>query len=91
MVIITLKLICLIHGEEIYYVHYMTTSQHKNPCPGSQDIHNIGGPFLGYRYYTLSLSDLSLGVERKILKKIIIYFLNKLYGHTLAQDPLPQG
>ena len=39
--IIALYLICLIHalektrrGEEILHVHYMTTLQHKNPCPG---------------------------------------------------------
>ena len=55
----------------------MTTSQHKNPCPGGHDIYNYGRPFLAYRYYNLSLSDLSLGVEKKVFFKKIIYFLNK--------------
>ena len=45
---------------------------HKTPCPGVHEIYNFGRPFLGhhYRYYILSLSDLCLGVEKKIFKEL---------------------
>ena len=46
-------------------------SQHKNPCPGGHDIYNFGRPFFCHHYYTLSLSDLCGGVEKKVLKKIM--------------------
>ena len=37
-----------------------------NPCPGGHETYNFGRPFLGHRYYILSLSDLCMGVEKKI-------------------------
>ena len=46
----------------------MATPLHKNPCPGGHEIYNFGRPFRGHHYYTLSLSDLCLGVE--IFKEI---------------------
>ena len=53
----------------------MTTPQHKNPCPGGYEIYNFGRPFLGYHYYTLSLSrsDLCPGEEKHLFLKIFIY------------------
>ena len=50
------------------------------PCPGDHEIYNFGGPFLGHYYYTLSLFDLSLGVEKTIFKEIMYfqYILNVL-------------
>ena len=51
------------------------------------EIYNFGRPFLDLHYYTLSLSCLCLGVEKKNA-----FSLYDLYGHTLiAQEPLPQG
>ena len=46
----------------------MATPQHKKPCPGGHEIYNIGEPFLGNHYYSLSLSVLCicLGEEKKI-------------------------
>ena len=57
----------------------MATSQHKNPCPKGHEIYYFGVAVLGYHYYILSLSDLCLGVEKKIfLKKyIILHFLTR--------------
>ena len=55
------------------HVHYMMTLQHKNPCPGGHENYNFGGPLLGHDYKTLSLSDLCLGVEKKIFKEIMYF------------------
>ena len=41
----------------------------QEPCPGGHEIYNFGEPFCGHHYYILSLSNLCLGVEKKILKK----------------------
>ena len=49
----------------------MSRPQDKNPCPRDHEIHNFGGPFLSHHYFILSLSDLCLGVERKIIGKYI--------------------
>ena len=46
----------------------MTTPLHKNPCPESHEIYNFVRPLLGHHYYILSLSDLCMGVKKKILK-----------------------
>ena len=45
--------------------------EHKNSCPGDNKINNFGRPFLGHHYSTLSLSDLCLGVEKKIFKESV--------------------
>ena len=68
----------------------MATPEHKNPYPGGHEIYNFGRPFLGHHYYILGLSDLCLGVEKKIFKEIM-HFYSMTYGHTLAQEPLPRG
>ena len=56
--------------------------QHKNPCPGDQDL-QFCRPFLAQYYYILSLSDLSLGVDRKIFKEDIMHSFSpyELYGY----------
>ena len=33
------------------------------------EIYNFGTPFLGHHYYTLTLFDLCLGVDKKIVKE----------------------
>ena len=48
----------------------MATPLQKNPCPGGHEIYNFGRPFLGHHYYLLGLSDLCLGVEKKIFKDV---------------------
>ena len=40
--------------------------QHKNPCPRGHIIYNLGRPFLGHQYYTLSLTEEGLGEEEEI-------------------------
>ena len=35
------------------------------------EIYNFGTLFLGHHYYTLSLFDLCVGVEKKIVKEIM--------------------
>ena len=49
---------------------YMARPQHKNPCPGVQEFYNFGRAFFGHYYCLLSFSDLSLGIEKKILQEI---------------------
>ena len=53
-----------------HYTTYMATPQRKNPCPWGHEINNFGRPFLGHHYYILSMSDLCLGVEKKIFQEI---------------------
>ena len=50
-----------------HYLTYMTTPLLKNPCPRGHEIYNFSWPFLGHHYYILGLSDLCLGVEKKIV------------------------
>ena len=60
--------------KEIMHFHYMTymvMPQHKNPCVGGNEINNFGRHFLGHHKYILGLSDLCLGVEKKIFKQIM--------------------
>ena len=82
--------------KEIMHFHYtcmtyMATPQHKNPCTRGHESYSFGRPFLGHDYYILSLSDLCLGVEKKIFKKNYAFSPYDLYGHTLAQEPMAQG
>ena len=71
---------------------YMVTSLHNNPCPGGHKIYNFGGPFLCHHYYILSLSDPSLGVEKKILKEIMhFYFMTNMYmAMPKHKNPCPE-
>ena len=49
--------------------HYMAIAQAQEPLPQGRghEIYNFGRTLLGHYYYTLSLSDPCLGVEKKIL------------------------
>ena len=62
-----------------------------NPCPGDHEILHLGRLFLGYHYYIFCLSDLFLGVEKKIFKRYYAFSLYDLYDNTLVQVPLSQG
>ena len=77
-------------GEEILQFHYMVMPQHKNPCPGGNEIYSFGRLFLGHQYFILSLSGQCLGVEKKILKDII-HFDFMTYGYTLTQETMARG
>ena len=99
VVIITIckHLICLIHApvqprrEEILHFHYMAMPQHKNPCPRDHEIDNFGRPFLGQHYYILSLSDLCLGVEKKISKEILHFHYMTYMAMTQHKNPCSGG
>ena len=67
----------------------MAMPERKNPCPGGHESYNFGRLFLGHHYFILSVSDLCLGVEKKIFKEIM-HFYYIAYGHALAQEPRPQ-
>ena len=45
--------------------------QDKNPYPGGHEFYNFDRPFVDHHYYIPSLSDLCLGIKKKILKEII--------------------
>ena len=47
---------------------------HKNSCLGGHEFYNFGRLILGHYYYSLSLSDLCLEVETKILKRIMHFY-----------------
>ena len=80
--------------KEIMQFHnmtYMATPLHKNPCSRGHEIHNFGRPFLGHHYYILGLSDLCLGIEKKIFKEIM-QFHNMTYMATpYHKNPCPRG
>ena len=54
---------------------YMATPQRKNLCLGGHEIFNFGRSTLGYHNYILSLSNLCLGVEKKIFKEIMHFYI----------------
>ena len=60
---------------------YMATPYNKNPCPRGHESYNFVRPFLGHHHYILSLSDLCLGVSKKIFKETM-YFHNMTYMAT---------
>ena len=53
----------------------------KNSCPGSHEIYNLGRPILCYHYYLLSLSDVCMGLGKKILKEKRIYTIWVIWPH----------
>ena len=65
--------------------------QQKNTCPGGLEHYNFSRLFLGHHYCTLSLSDLLLGVEKKIFRRINAFSLYELYGYAPVREPLPRG
>ena len=52
------------------YMIYMATPQLKNLRPEDHEINNFDRNFLGHHYHILGLSDLCLGVEKKIFKEM---------------------
>ena len=46
----------------------------QEPLPRGHEIYNFGRPSLGHHYYILGLSDLCLGVEKKIFKEIMHFY-----------------
>ena len=91
---IALHVICLNHalvktkrGEEILRVHDMTTPQHKNPCIEGDSIYNFCRLFPDHHYYTLSLSDLCLSEEKKILKEIMHF--HYIWPRSCIRTPAP--
>ena len=96
LVIIALHVICLNHvlvktrrGEEILRVHDMTTPQHKTPCIEGDSIYNFCRLFPDHHYYTLSLSDLCLSEEKKILKEIMHFHYITHMATLLHKNPCP--
>ena len=71
----------------VYYITYMATPQHKNPCPRSNEIYNFGRPFIGHHYNILGLSDLCLGVKKKIFKEKNAFSLYDLHPGTRTPAP----
>ena len=49
----------------------MAFSYDKNRSPRGHAIYNFGDSFLVHNYYIHSMSDLCLGIEKKILEEII--------------------
>ena len=99
LVIVTIYLICLIHvpvqkrrGEEILHFHYMAMPQHKIPCPVGHEIYIVGRPFFRHHCnYILSLSDLCLGVEKKIFKEIMHFHYMNYMATPQHKKPYPRG
>ena len=67
----------------------MATPLHKTPCPGSHEIDNFGRPFLGHHNYLLGLSDLGLGVEKKMFKEIMHFHYLTLWPRPCTKPPAP--
>ena len=65
----------------------MDTSSHTNPDPGGHETYNVCILFLGYRFYSLCLSDLWLGVaKKKFFLKEIIHFQKMTYIYFLGTN-----
>ena len=65
----------------------MATSEHKNPYPWGHEIYNFSSPFLGQYYYKLGLSDLCMGVEKKIFKEIMHFYYMTYMATPLQKNP----
>ena len=70
---------------------YMAILWHKNPCPRGHEIYNFGRPFLGHHYYILGLSDLCLGIEKKIFKEIMHFHYMTYMATPKHKNPCPRG
>ena len=64
----------------------MTLHKHKNSSLPVHEINNVGRPFPCHNDHILDLSDLSLGVEKKILNS-----LYDIYDHVYHKNPGPGG
>ena len=58
-----------------------------SPCPRGQEIYNLSRIFLGYYYNILNLSELCLGVEKKIIKEIMHF--HYMYMTYSTRTPAP--
>ena len=69
--------------EQILYFYCMAMPQHKKPCPGIMKFTILVDSSFCHLYFihVLSLSDLCLGVEKKILEEIM-HFHNVTYMAT---------
>ena len=72
-----------------HYMTYMVTPLHKNLCPRCHEIYNFRRPFLVRHYYILGLSDLCLGVEKKIFKEKMHFHYMTYMAKPL--HPYPRG
>ena len=65
---------------------------HKNACPGGHEIYNFGRPFLGNHRYiiTCSLSDLCMGVEKKMFPEIMYFHYMTYMATPILQELLPR-
>ena len=102
LVIITINLVCLFNAWESrenrlfkkvmhFTMIYMATPLHKNPCPWGHEIYNFLASFLGHHNYIFSLSDLCLGVEKKVFKEIMQFHYKTYMATPLYKNPCPWG
>ena len=70
----------------------MATPNIRTPALGVMKFTILVDPFLVIitTYLVYLIYDLCLGREKKIFKEIMQLHYD-IYGHTLAQEPLPQG
>ena len=66
---------------------YITTPQHKTLSPDSNEIYNLGRPFLGLYCFILHLSDPCPSMDKKKRRNIAC----SPYDHAQAQESLPWG
>ena len=69
----------------------MVMTNTETPAPGVHESYNFGRPFYGHHYCIPSLSYLCLGLNNKILKEIMHFHYNALYGHAPAKERLLLG
>ena len=65
--------------------------KHKNPCPRGHEIYNFGTPFLGHHHYIRGLSDLCLGIEKKIFKEVMHFHYMTYMATSQHKNPCPRG
>ena len=94
----SLSVICLRVETKIFkeimhfhYITYIATPLHKSPCPRGHELYNFSRPFLGHYNYILRLSVLFLGVEKKILKEIMLLRYMTYMATLLHKNPCPGG
>ena len=73
------------------FMTFMVTPWHKTPCPGGHETYNFSRLFIGHHNIILNLSDLCLGLKKKIFKEIMHfhYMTYIITSHGLAQKPVP--
>ena len=68
------------------HFHFMSKSQHKNYCPGCQEIYNFGRTFLGHHYFIFLVYAWG---QLNDFYRNNAFSLYGFYDHTPAQEPLP--